>query len=217
MITRLLGDSAEPEVSDFSNAIALQDHKIRFMTEYCGGAIVLDVGCVQHNPENYQSKYWLHKALVAVAARVVGIDLYEPGVRYLREKGYHVAYADAENFDLGEQFDVICAGDLIEHLGNPSGFLESCRRHLDREGLLLISTPNPWYWRNVLKAAVGSEVRNNPEHTCWICPRTLRQLASRHGFVVERFIFGSRYLKDRIVPLPRGWKHTSFHAALRKE
>jgi len=24
--------------------------------------------------------------------------------------------------------------------------------------------------------------------------------------------FGSRFMRDRLLPLPRGWKHTSYHA-----
>ncbi len=59
----------------------------------------MDIGCVHHNPENYRSRYWLHKALVAVAKSVTGIDLYEPGVAYLNEIGYKVQVANAECFD----------------------------------------------------------------------------------------------------------------------
>lgn len=199
---------------DFADDIAFGDHKIAFVVKYCKDRDVLDVGCVQHDPQSYRSRFWVHKAVAAVAKSVVGFDLHEEGVRTLQARGFHVVSGDAECFDLGRTFDVIVAGDIIEHLGDLNGFLKSCRRHLRPDGRLLVSTPNPWYWRNTFKAAMHTEVYNNPEHVCWICPRTLRQLVARHGMQVGEIRFGSRYLRDRLMPLPRGWKHTSYHAEL---
>lgn len=210
----LLGKQLPADVDDFSTHIAMNDHKTKFVMAYAHGKSVLDIGCVQHNPENYQSKYWLHKALHSVATDLVGIDLYQDGCAYLQSRGYNIQVADAQAFDLERTFDVIVACDLIEHLENFDGFLESCKRHLEPGGRLLLSTPNPWYWRYFLKAAFSREVANNSEHTCWLCVRTLRQLARRHGLDIGEVVFGSRYLRDRLMPLPRGWKHTSFHAEL---
>jgi len=210
----LLGNQLPADVGDFSAHIATDDHKTKFVMRYAHGKSVLDMGCVQHNPENYKSKFWLHKALCGVSTDLVGIDLYRDGVEYLRTLGYNIQVADVQNFDLGRTFEVIVACDLIEHLENFDGFLECCKRHLAPGGRLLISTPNPWYWRNFLKAALSREVANNPEHTCWLCVRTLRQLVRRHGMDIGEVVFGSRYLRDRLMPLPRGWKHTSFHAEI---
>lgn len=212
--TFLLGNKHLADVGDFSIDVALDDHKLKFVMRYAQGKSVLDIGCVQHNPANYQSKYWQHKAICSASNDVVGIDLYSDGVVYLQSLGYNVLVADAQDFDLGRTFEVIVAGDIIEHLENFDGFLESCKRHLVPNGRLLISTPNPWYWKNFIKAALNSEVANNPEHTCWLCVRTLRQLAQRHGMDIGEVTFGSRYLRDRLMPLPNGWKHTSFHAEL---
>ncbi len=198
----------------YGDDIPFGDHKIAFVAKYCRDKDVLDLGCVQHDPLSYQSRFWLHKAIAAVAKSVVGADLHEEGVQTLKAKGFHVVAADAQHFDLGRTFDVIVAGDIIEHLGDLNGFLESCKRHLRPDGRLLVSTPNPWYWRNTIKAALHTEVYNNPEHVCWICPRTLRQLVARHGMELGEIRFGSRYLRDRLMPLPRGWKHTSYHAEL---
>ncbi len=196
--------------------MAFNDHKIQFFVKYSSGKEVLDIGCVHHNPENYRSEYWVHKALCQVARELVGLDLYEEGVEYLRERGFNLICADAQNFDLNRQFDVIVAGDIIEHLEDFHGFFESCKRHLRPSGQILISTPNPWYWRYLVKAALLPEVQANPEHTCWLCPQTLRQLAARHAFEVTEIRFGSRYARDRLMPLPKGWKHTTFSAALRQ-
>jgi 2-polyprenyl-3-methyl-5-hydroxy-6-metoxy-1,4-benzoquinol methylase len=211
----VLGKNASPLRSDFSNQIAFDDHKIAFAIRHCSKKDVLDLGCVQHNPENYKSRFWLHKALREVSGTLLGMDIYEPGVAYLREQGFNVVPGDVQSFDLGRKFDVIVAGDLIEHLDNLGGFLASCRKHLRPGGVLLISTPNPWYWRNIAKAAVRGRVSNNLEHTLWLDPVTLSQLARRYDLAVEEVEFGSRYKRDLLLPLPRGIKHGSFHAVLR--
>jgi 2-polyprenyl-3-methyl-5-hydroxy-6-metoxy-1,4-benzoquinol methylase len=200
--------------ADFADEVRFDDHKIAFALRYATGKRTLDIGCVMHDPENYRSKYWLHRALAAVSSELVGIDSYREGVNFLTERGYNVLVADAQDFDLGRQFDVIVAGDIIEHLANLAGFLESCKRHMAADGRLIISTPNPWYWRHVVHAALG-RVRVNPEHTCWFCPETLRQLVERQGLAVATVEFGSRYLRDRLMPLPPALKHTSFNAEIR--
>ncbi len=198
-------------------AYAENDHKIRFCLDYILGAKVLDLGCVQHNPNNYQSKYWLHKALAANARAITGLDYDKEGVASLRRFGFNVTYGDACNFVMEDKYDVIVAGDIIEHLTNFDGFFKSCSMNLADDGVILISTPNPWYWRHIVKAALFSRVPNNPEHTCWLDPVTLNQLAERYGFFVDELRYGSRYLKDRVLPLPKGIKHTSFHACLRRQ
>lgn len=210
----LEGADRKVDPREFNRDIAFDDHKIAFLVKYCKDKDVLDIGCVQHDPEAYRGCYWVHKAVAAVAKSILGMDLHEEGVRVLRAQGYNVVAGNAEAFDLGRTFDVIVAGDIIEHLGDLNGFLQSCKRHLRPGGRLLVSTPNPWYWRNIVKAALHTEVNNNPEHVCWICPRTLRQLVARHGMDVGEIQFGSRYLRDRLIPLPSGWKHTSYHAVV---
>jgi len=205
------GDKIKAISNDFSSTIEFHDHKIQFVTNYCKDKDVLDIGCVHHDPENYKSKYWLHKAIKAVSSKVVGIDLYKDGVEYLSKLGFDIQLADAQTFRLDRKFDVIVAADIIEHLEDFSGFLESCKQHMHENTKLLISTPNPWYWKHFVKAALYVEVPNNIEHTCWLCPRTLKQLLERHELKVNVIKFGSRYKVDRFMPLPRGWKHTSFH------
>lgn len=64
--------------------------------------------------------------MAEVSKTLEGLDLYEEGVEYLRQIGYHINVGNAENYDLGRQFDVIVSGDLIEHLGDLGGFLMSC-------------------------------------------------------------------------------------------
>ncbi len=210
----IVGDRIRANPADFREGIAFGDHKIDYILRYASDRDVLDLGCVCHDPESYKSPFWIHKALVERSRSVTGMDLSRDGVGALAAKGFNVVHGDAQNFDLGRTFDCIVAGDLIEHLEDFAGFLNSCKRHLRPGGTLLISTPNPWYWRNIVKSIMSTEVPNNIEHTCWLCPRTLRQLVARHGMSVSDIAFGSRYRRDLLMPLPRGIKHTSWHACV---
>ena len=212
----LLGDTAAVLGNDMG-ATAFDDAVIRFFCEHARNKRVLDLGCVNHNPENYKSKFWLHKALTAVASHCVGLDIYEPGVKYLRSVGFDVIHGNAESFNLGKRFDVISAGEIIEHLSNPSGMLECVRRHLFPSGVLLLSTPNPWHWRFVVKSMLSPDVRPNPEHVAWYCKTTLKTLVARHDFVISEFAYASRYMRDWIIPLPKGIKHTTIMLAVRPQ
>lgn len=211
-------DLIAPDVSvELDGALeppAYNDPKIAFVAERCRGKSVLDLGCVMHDPREHRSRYWLHRAIAGVATDVTGLDLSESGVRALTALGYNMVTGDAESFTFDRQFDVVVIGDLIEHLGNPGGLLRSSLSVLKPDGRIVVQTPNPWYWRNVVKAVLHTEVPNNPEHTCWYDPRTLRQLAARFDLTLGEIRFHSRHARDTLLPLPRGIKHTSWSTEL---
>ena len=195
--------------------INLDNPKIAYMLKRVTGKSVLDLGCVQHGRDAFLNKDWLHKAINMHAASCKGLDLYEAGVNHLNTEGYDVIYGDAQDFDLKKKYEVIVAGDLIEHLENFTGFFNSVSKNLANNGSLLIATPNPWHWKRCIKGFLGKKIAVNPEHTCWFCPETLRLLAGRHNFEVVNVEYGSNRKKDAIVPLPSVVKHQSFYAELK--
>lgn len=208
-MSHLIGDRLQPYKPQ--KGIATKDHKTKFVLSYVAGKRVLDLGCVQHNPDNVKSKYWLHKAILNNANYVLGLDLYKEGVHILRSQGYNIVVGDAENFQLDELFDVIVAGDIIEHLSNPGKMLEYARTHVRPGGLLLITTPNPWWWRFIAKSALLGSAQPNPEHTTWFCKDTLSQLLRRYGWHIKEIRYGSRYFLDKIMPVPASIKHGTIH------
>lgn len=68
--------------------------------------------------------------------------------KMLAEKGYVVENGMMENDSFGSSlFNLINAGDVIEHLADPAGFVQSIRSKLSDDGILIITTPNidsPW-------------------------------------------------------------------------
>jgi len=118
----MVGSKILARTQDFSDSIAFDDHKVSYVVRYAAGRDVLDLGCVQHNPQGYKSRYWVHNALRQRASSVLGMDLAADGVAYLQARGFDIIHGDAQNYDLGRDFDVIVAGDLIEHLEDFAGF-----------------------------------------------------------------------------------------------
>jgi 2-polyprenyl-3-methyl-5-hydroxy-6-metoxy-1,4-benzoquinol methylase len=53
-------------------------------------------------------------------------------------------------------FDVVYAGELIEHLVNPDFFVQECARLIKKGGHVIITTPNLCAWYNRILVAVGN-------------------------------------------------------------
>lgn len=151
---------------------------------------VLDVGCVQHSLERVDwpqppKGQWLHADLCRTTDDVFGIDIVEEEIERMSEAGYDVIVDNAETFDLDSEFDVIVAGELIEHLSNPGLFLERCREHIRDNGRVILTTPNPRRLEMLLWYLRGRESNANSEHTMWFDHYVLETLANRHNFSIQ--------------------------------
>ncbi|MBY8965039.1 class I SAM-dependent methyltransferase [Algiphilus sp. NNCM1] len=147
---------------------------------HAAGRKCLDVGCAS----GVHGQGWLHASLAAGIDDLTGIDIDKEGVELANRKGYRCLVANAESFVLEDSFDLVIAGELIEHLSNPGGFLDSARKCLRPEGQVLITTPNAFAVSNFVYRLAG-DVRVNADHVAWYCPITLSQLFERHGYNVE--------------------------------
>lgn len=123
----------------------------------------------------------LFRRICKINPDALGIDTDEEGVNLLQEQGFRVKTADVITMDLGEQFDTIIAGEIIEHLVNPGQFLCNVRKHLAPGGTLVITTPNPFYCGQVWKIWRYKRPMVHEEHTCWFDPITLQHLCSLSG------------------------------------
>lgn len=163
--------------------------KNKLICELCAGKDVLDVGCIDHSIDAALKlgDNWLHKRIQKVAKSLTGIDLLEEDAALLNAEGYNIIVTDAEQFSVGRKFDVINAGDIIEHLTNIGGFLESVRLHLREDGIVIITTPNPFNIEQYFKILLYNTVAVNEQHTVWIDPRVMWEIAGRHNFHIAEF------------------------------
>lgn len=137
---------------------------------------VLDIGCVGiANPHGHRE--WLDGLIRRNARFVFGIDNNVEGIERLKKRGYGCVVADAEDFSLPHKFDVVVASEIIEHLSNNGLFLECAKRHLRRDGILILTTPNAQYPLHLILD--NSHVKH---HVCAFSMRLLCQLLRRNGW-----------------------------------
>ena len=169
-----------------------------FVSDYVRGKDVLDVGCVDHIATFEATDSWLHKHIVRSANRAVGLDLLESEAAKLREKGYDIRCGDACSVSLDQTFDVVVAGEIIEHVDNPAAFVSNMARHLNDNGRLVITTPYAFFAWHFLESIFSSgERRWNPEHVSWYCPFTLENLLRRSNLQIESCYYFTRSRKLR--------------------
>jgi 2-polyprenyl-3-methyl-5-hydroxy-6-metoxy-1,4-benzoquinol methylase len=157
--------------------------------KFIKGVSVMDLGCVdsrkaRHNAEErfeYKANL-LHKRVAEANPDTLGVDIDPEGAAVLNKQGYHVIVADVETMDLGKQFDTIIAGEIIEHLENPGLFLRNMHKHLKPGGVIIVSTPNPFYAGSAWKIWRYGKPAVHEEHMGWQDPTTLSQLLKRRGF-----------------------------------
>jgi 2-polyprenyl-3-methyl-5-hydroxy-6-metoxy-1,4-benzoquinol methylase len=156
------------------------------------GKKVLDVGCVAHRyrPASQRTKRWLHDHVVEVSAECLGVDYDKVGVQRMRDDGYDVVQADITG-DLTPilergPFDVVVAGEIIEHLPNPQALLAMAHRVLRPGGRLVVSTPNPYALRRQRAGAVGI-TWENVDHIAYMFPSGMAEMARRTGLVLRRY------------------------------
>jgi 2-polyprenyl-3-methyl-5-hydroxy-6-metoxy-1,4-benzoquinol methylase len=156
-------------------------HADRFarVRRYLEHRSVLDIGA----GSGIDRPDWMHALVASVAAEAVGIELDESLANRAAGKGFDVVAADAQTVDLGRTFQVVWAGELIEHLSCAGGFLDAARRHLEPDGVLVLTTPNAFAVSNFVYR-VGGRPRVNKGHTCWYDETTLCQLLRRHGYEI---------------------------------
>jgi len=188
--------------------------KLDFIGKYVKGKRVLDLGCVCHQLDIAYPP-WLHGYICERADSVLGVDVLEAEIEELNRRGYHVVYADVEAMDLGEQFDVVVAGDLVEHLTNHADFLRRVSAHLKPDGVFVMTTPNPITLLRYMRLITGGETQAHHEHTCWFTAKVFRQMAERFGLEVvdESYADDTRIhyvlwprISNRGGPIRRTWR-----------
>lgn len=131
---------------------------------------------------NINDKNWPHNYFLEKSQNVYGLDLDFEETKLKNLENYK--RSSAEKFSYNFKFDVIFAGDLIEHLSNPGMFLESCRLNLKDDGILILTTPNCFNLFNLAEKLTKREPTVNHDHTFYFNNKTLAKLLAKNDFKV---------------------------------
>jgi 2-polyprenyl-3-methyl-5-hydroxy-6-metoxy-1,4-benzoquinol methylase len=144
---------------------------------------LLDVGC----GEGVLVHRWAERL---GDGRLVGIDLEEDSIQagWAEHQAPNLEYRVMEAGKLpfaDDEFDLASAIEVLEHLPDPEQTLSEMARCAARH--LLVSVPREPLWRmlNLARGAYWSELGNTPGHLNHWSKRSIVELLSRHGDVVE--------------------------------
>lgn len=157
--------------------------------KYVGNKNVLDIGSIGQT-DSYS--LWNLYPQFNVKS-IIGIDIEE--IKNGNKKLFNISLPDfsseivtgnMETYSFKKEFDVIVAGDVIEHVQNQGLFLLNIRKHLTKGGKLIITTPNA-KWPTVF-------LKPNPTHTMWHDKFTLNRILDLTGFKMDyfKYYFGNK-------------------------
>lgn len=164
---------------------------LSFLRQLVSGKKVLDIGVVSHSELYFERPDWRHKHIVEAADYCLGIDILAPLVDELNQKGFNTRCIDAtSDEDIGDRFEVIFIGDVIEHVNNPVALLSFAARHLTENGRLFVATPNPFsrkFVRQFKRSKTGGAIIVNLDHVSWISPTLALEIARRSSLELNAY------------------------------
>jgi SAM-dependent methyltransferase len=192
----------EPFLFELHAAMLRRLHKL-FTAHIPRGARVLDAGCGRSLFTEIQREWPF-----TIVAADVDHDLLKsrktdfPEVRWLAAGAHPLPFKDAA-------FDVVFAGELIEHLAEPHRALAEFARVLKPAGTLILTTPNR---RRLANRVDRSDRPYSPDHLSELSYDEVIALFKGSGFkVVHRSGLHLELLLNWLSPLPkldrlqRGW------------
>lgn len=171
------GKQLEPGESEYSRYLWVLERVPR-------GAKVLDVGC---NGGQMLRQLWSHRGIIGV-----GVDIDPAQIEFARSRvqwpsrepfplRWHAGPAELVCHDLAEElpFDVVIAGEVIEHVDRVGDFLAACYGALAPEGRLLLTCPTP--------EGPGGNLWTRPEHRRVFTRAALEEELRAAGFEVVEY------------------------------
>ncbi len=164
--------------------------KEEFILKVAAGRSVLHLGCVGFTdlaPSDRVrfAKQSLHWKLTQLS-ETVGVDRSVGVIDEYRKLGVftNIVAGDVERLDelqITRRFDVVIAGDIIEHLSNPGRMLDGIRRFCTENTQVIITTPNAFGSPNFLRYSIG-RFQEGAEHVMSFNQQNLVNLLNRHGY-----------------------------------
>ena len=173
--------------------------RVDYIKQMCTGKKVLHLGCANYpyTQDSIDNDMLLHFDLAKLSSELYGFDFDQPGIDILNSYGsknlYKVDLEKLGELPLEETFDVIVAGEMIEHLNNVGLFLDGIKRFMNRDTRLLLTTINAYCGMRFLyyglRGKRGKQEPVHPDHVAYYSYSTLSVLLKRYSLTVDEFLF----------------------------
>jgi ubiquinone/menaquinone biosynthesis C-methylase UbiE len=160
---------------------------VRLMESLSPGKL-LDIGCSNGDWGLYwQARGW----------QPAGVDIDREHLAIGKERGVDARYCDLNSQPIpfeSETFDLVFAGEVIEHMVDTDGFLRELNRCCKPGGHLLLTTPNLASFENRIRLLLGIYPKwlnynlSESGHVRGYTPGVLRKQLGMHGFQVVRHL-----------------------------
>jgi SAM-dependent methyltransferase len=151
-------------------------HTVRFIRQRRPAGRLLEIGCAYG--------FFLQEAAPFYA--VQGLEISDDAAAFCRQRGLPVltGVADENAFAQLGRFDVIVMLDVIEHLADPVRTLALCHRHLESDGVIVITTGD---FASLYARLSGRNWRlmTPPQHLWYFTPRSIAGLSASVGLRAE--------------------------------
>lgn len=129
------------------------------------------------------------------AAKITAVDISVPFLTYVKSKvAVECLVANAENLPYLEEFDLIVASDILEHVINPIDFLLSTNYSLKPEGMLILRVP---FEDNMLQYSKLLGCQHKFAHLRNFSRRNLELLLRQAGFDIQHIHYDGYYAYGR--------------------
>jgi SAM-dependent methyltransferase len=144
---------------------------------------ILDLGC---------SSGLLAERLQEMGHEVTGVDMVEiAGVGERTTAFFQADLNEGIPPEVGSEFDIVLAADVLEHLVNPGVLMDQVRDLLAPDGVALFCVPNIAHWYPRFRSTVGMfdyDQRGilDSTHLRFFTRRSIRKLIESRGFSIRR-------------------------------
>lgn len=145
---------------------------------------ILEIGC---------GYGYLTYALHQMGHSIIGIDISKNAIKFAKSNfGKYFSLSSIDILNINEKFDMIVATELIEHIENPVEFINICTDLLNKNGRIILTTPNKDYapsksiWKTDLP----------PVHTVWLSKKSFEYIAKQNNLSCT-FVNFSKYISNK--------------------